>query len=115
MTELKYDPDFPYIVRMIDGEVVSKHTTAGGAKSYLVSTLQGYGEVIDTTPKPKIPEDAEFIYYLDSGGDDQFGHRDTFEGKEIWWTGSGDYILTSEILEYIGDGEVTVLVRKEDS
>lgn len=113
--ELKYDPEFPYVVFNDSSEVpVARFISDVLAADFALNNQ--YRRVIDTTPKPKIPEDAEFIHYLDSGGEDQFGHRGIDpEGNEIWWTGGGHYSATKNLLEYIGDDEVTVLVRKEDS
>lgn len=114
--DIEYDPEFPFIVRLIDGEVISKHTTTSGANSYLEYVMQGYGEVIDTTPKPKIPEGAEFIAWYDpsDNGEERIARRYGHPANKVWRIG-WDTIEESELMSYIGDAEVTVLVRKDET
>lgn len=74
----------------------------------------GY-KVIDTTPAPKIPADAEFIFYkLDEGDDDwtpfyarRYGHT----ANKVWEKDSGVRLEEAALLEEIGDTEVVVLKR----
>ena len=67
------------------------------------------GSVVDTTPKPKIPEDAEFIVWK-TGGETYMAYREGGEwyGSEEWWP---EEALSLELK----DAEVTVLVRKDET
>lgn len=113
MSEIKYDPELPFAVVIED--YPNEYVILGRC-----STLQ-YAEdllrkgtilrkIIDTTPKPKIPEDAEYISWR-SYEMIQFAYR--YENGE--WAYAGDYWTLEGILKEIGDSEVTVLVRKEET
>lgn len=110
--DIKYDPELPYVVLDFGGHVIvrfaDKHIAEFFAKNHV-----NYKTVIDTTPKPKIPEDAEFIFVEDA---DQsvFARREGLVDGEMLWLVPGDFITESELIEdFIGDSEITVLVRKE--
>ncbi|QOC59408.1 hypothetical protein SEA_LIFES_83 [Microbacterium phage Lifes] len=70
----------------------------------------GVGEVIDTTPKPKIPEDAQHITW----GTETLAYSRYVDDLWYGWN-HGHGLSDEELLEMIGDAEVTVLVRKEDA
>ena len=109
--ELKYDPELPYAF-VGNGKVFARFADLNTAKAHRLYVT--VGEVIDTTPKPKIPEGAEFICWSDGSG----------RSVAIWenfnptkpWDFNGVYYSEEKLLEdEIGDAEVTVLVRKEAS
>lgn len=109
MTELKYDPEFPFVVFI--GHVPKARFLQESDASDFSLEFTIAGRVVDTTPKPKIPEDAEFIYYTKSGYD--FYVRQLEDGN--WKTDGGVLYSYAEILDVLEDAEVTVLVRKEES
>lgn len=111
MIELEYYKEVPYVVMWGDF-IAARFSVLDNAERY---AEQSVGRVIDTTPKPKIPEDAEFIFVKDS---DQsvFARREGVIDGEMMWLIPGDYVTEEQLIEdYIGDAEVTVLVRKEAS
>lgn len=111
MTEYAYDPAFPFVVTW--GEFgAARFSLRENADEY---AEQSVGKVIDTTPRPKIPEDAEFIFVADS---DQsvFARREGFIDGEMIWLIPGDYVTETQLIEeFIGDSDVTVLVPKEEA
>ena len=77
---------------------------------------RGHGKFVDTTPKPKIPEDAEFITWTDpSTRDAQVASR-YGNPKNRFWKMRGGLLNEKELLKHwIGDAEVTVLVPRLQS
>jgi hypothetical protein len=113
--DIKYDPELPYAVILIgSGELNSRFKYFNEAKTHLGTAT--WLEIVDTTPKPKIPEDAEFIFVEDAE-QSVFAHREgPVDGKMLWLVPPCDFITESELIEdFIGDSEVTVLVRKEET
>lgn len=108
-TEYAYDPDFPYVV--VWGEYgAARFESSINAASY---ATQSVGNVIDTTPKPKIPEGADFITWVDEAGQ-EIAFRENFNPRKPW-SFYGDYYSSEALIELIGDAEVTVLVPRETS
>lgn len=67
MTDYEYDPDLPYVVEGVrDGDMYARFRDKGFAEEY-VEDFAGL-RFIDTTPKPRVPKDAEWITWLDSTG-----------------------------------------------
>ena len=64
MTDFAYYKDLPYAV-VAHGVVQARFRTWRDAEGFLDS-LHISGFVIDTTPKPRVPEDAKFITWRDS-------------------------------------------------
>lgn len=114
MTDLNYDPDFPYVTRStFTGYTSARFNKREAAEGWI--GVDGTLEIIDTTPKPKIPEDAEFIF-IDDADQSVFARREGIVDGEMIWLIPGDFITEAELIEdFIGDAEVTVLVRKEES
>lgn len=67
MPELKYDPELPFAFISTANREVARFADREIAARF--GNEIAVGSVVDTTPKPKIPEDAEFIYYAKSGYD----------------------------------------------
>lgn len=115
MTELTYDPEFPYVVLFGDW-VGAKFPAEGmGKVNAMDYAVEGRGLFIDTTPKPKIPADANYIFVEDN---DQsvFAYRIVFpDGSNGWMTVGGGSMNDEELLEYIGDEPVIVMIEKEDA
>lgn len=114
MSELKYDPELPFALTTIGGAIIGRAVNEFVANQ-LHKAMDRYGQVIDTTPKPKIPEDAEFVQWDAS---DQSFYAMRYGKTDEWWvTYSGasedSFYYLSDLLILIGDAEVTVLVRKE--
>lgn len=109
MTELKHDPELPFVaVGVSTREVFARFSNLEGAVSF--SDDGPYVvEVIDTTPKRKIPEDAQHITW----GQGRVAYS-RYEGQWVGWN-HGYAISEEELLTWIGEDEVTVLVRKEES
>lgn len=84
MTDYEYDPKLPYVVETIDGGLLARFSiravAAEIAKEY-------WGSVIDTTPKPRVPEDAQFITWVHRNG-------------ERWYAESGKYGWVADSVLY---------------
>lgn len=105
MTEYAYDPASPYVVAGREsGILFSRFRHEEDAQEY-ADTL-GF-IMIDTTPKPKIPVDAQHITW---------GRKNAAYSRidDRWygWTDTG--LSEGAMLELIGDAEVIVLVPKEN-
>lgn len=107
MSKLKYDPELPYTVVSL-GEVRARARYEDEAELFASLYLEGY--VIDTTPKPKIPKDAQHITW----GKSKVAYSRYYDGLWYGWN-HGRGLSDQEILKWIGDAEVTVLVRKEET
>lgn len=112
MNDLKYDPELPFAVGHDHSEDVTARFSNRDDAIYLAREYKGMW-VIDTTPKPKIPEDAEFIMWW-APETQRFAWRVPLGWK--YWEVSASLLGDQETLESeIGDAEVTVLVRREDA
>jgi hypothetical protein len=107
VTEYEYDEKFPYVV--VWGEYgAARFSVSDNAKSYAKETA---GKVIDTTPKPKIPEDAQYILWYD----DHYPYVAVQSVSGGHWYHLEDVWTLEQLLsDCVGDAEVTVLVPKED-
>lgn len=113
MSEFTYDPEFPWVVTNIQGSIISRAVNEFVANQ-LHKAMDFYGQVLDTTPKPKIPEDAEFVYVELKDG--PYYVRKRADGSWVDQT-SSRFTSTDHLTRFLkgeGDAEVTVLVRKED-
>lgn len=108
-----HDPEFPYVIKDYSGHVFAKfHKREKGLAKWFAENHPHYKEVIDTTPRPKIPEDARFIYWTDNNV--EYYARKTVEG--IWIDDlSEEYPNVSSLIAKVGDSDVTVLVPKEEA
>jgi hypothetical protein len=113
MAAYEYDPELPFAV-VEDGQVMARFRNRADA-DYWVQDVTGDGEVIDTAPKPKIPEDAQYITWQDFEDGTTFAYRERDGWIARHLNNEFDAFYPGEdILESIGDAEVTVLVAKED-
>ena len=62
---LEHDPAFPYVVLFWDYVAAKFPSGLSGKNNAKDFAERGHGKFVDTTPKPKIPEDAEFITWTD--------------------------------------------------
>lgn len=118
MTELKYDPELPFVVRIkFSEELLGRFSDLQDADQSADTVYGGYDtEVIDTTPKPNIPEDAEFLTWI--GRKDYYSRYAQNGPSGGWWVsseGDTEYLTMDQLIRLIGEAEVTVLVRKEES
>lgn len=115
--ELKYDPELPFVaVGMSTREVFARFSNLEGAVAF--SDDGPYVvEVIDTTPKPKIPEGAEYITWSDpyDNGEERIAMRYGHPANKVWRVGVDTLDELDLLNDWIGDAEVNVLVRKEES
>lgn len=119
MSELKYDPELPFVVRIkFSEEILGRFQDLDDATQSLETIWASYGaEVIDTTPKPKIPEGAEYITWSDpyDNGEERIAMRYGHPANKVWRVGVDTLDELDLLNDWIGDAEVTVLVRKEES
>lgn len=113
--DIKYDPELPYAVILIgSGELNARFKYLNEAETHRGTAT--WLEIVDTTPKPKIPEDAEFIYYISWSNSGAYARRVGHAANNVWETSNPiSRIDEEDLLKTIGDTEVTVLVRKEES
>lgn len=108
MTTLTHDPEFPYVFRFSSGDKpTAKFRNLVDAQIYAENYT--YGSVVDTTPKPKIPGGAKYITWIYPSGLCGIAHS-----TEGYWVLQDVEVGYEELLEEIGDSEVTVLVPKEE-
>ena len=60
MTGYEYNEDFPFVAVNDFGFAVARFAHKQHIKAYLPNCV-----VVDTTPKPRVPEDAKYITWLD--------------------------------------------------
>lgn len=77
MTDYEYDENLPYVVETGGGNVVARFHDLEEAGRYAVPPRR----IVDTTPKPRVPDDAEFITWLDTGHSRWFAERTAFGWK----------------------------------
>ena len=66
MTDYEYDEKLPYVVvGAVTGRVSARFWSGVDAEVYAYG--HAYLEVIDTTPKPRVPKDARIITWMSAG------------------------------------------------
>ena len=64
MTDYEYDENLPYVVvGAVTGRLSARFRSGVDAEVY--ARGHAYLKLIDTTPKPRVPEDAKYITWLD--------------------------------------------------
>ena len=111
MTDYPYDPDLPFAVVIPGSETVyARFRLRGSAEDYAEDTEGStWANVIDTTPKPRIPDDAEFVCWQTSAG---MYYAQRVEAE--WQTDTGGWYTLDELLNEAGDAEIIVLDRRKD-
>ena len=115
-----YDPELPYaVVRTGLGVtgvdrpgVIARFRTRRDARDMEGNFQPGYVELVDTTPKPKIPEDAQYVIWRDENGVRWYAEKSDTGSRLV---DDGMVCSPEEFEEVIGDAEVTVLVPREDA
>lgn len=112
MTDLTYDPELPFVVLIREDHgqlaILARFKEFSYADQFVKAGTR-LREIVDTTPKPKIPEDAQHITW----GQGRVAYS-RYEGQWVGWT-HGYAISEEELLTWIGEDEVIVLVRKGES
>ena len=65
MNNYEYDPDLPYVLE-VSGFMLARTKQPQHAR-YLASAYVKSAKVIDTTPKPRVPDDAEHVVWIYAG------------------------------------------------
>lgn len=109
MTDLKHDSELPFAFLDTTGsEIYARFKHRSDAEVFRERC--NFGRVVDTTPKPKIPEDSQHITW----GKKQIAYSRYCDGLWYGWE-HGRGISEAELLTWIGDDEVVVLVPKGES
>lgn len=66
MTDYEYDKDLPYVVVTVGNEMAARFRLRDDAEHY-TGAADDFLRVIDTTPKPRVPDDARYITWLALG------------------------------------------------
>lgn len=115
MPEYPHDPEFPYLVLSVGGNQVGKFRSKFLAEEYRrVSKTEKMWDIVDTTPKPRIPVDAQYLA-IKAGKMFAIAIR-----KELGWRVIGDgqpiWFPDESFAALFKDDEITVLdPRKEES
>lgn len=107
MTDYPYDEKFPYVVTW-GNFGAARFSREDNADSYAKETM---GKVIDTTPAPKIPADAEFIHWETPSNAQYYAKRLGHPNNKVWLQDSGRNYDEDDLIEAIGEAEVVVLKR----
>jgi hypothetical protein len=115
MTQLTHDPEVPFVFRHSTGDApLAKFRRKVDADAFAEN--YGYGHVTDTTPKPPIPDNAEFVYWVNDAGQERyrtrFARRYGHPGNNVWQTDAGANITQEQLLINI-DGSTIHVLREE--
>lgn len=102
---------WPYVV-ILEGQEAARFPNgeAGKADAEHYSEITE-GCVVDTTPAPRIPDDAKFIHWLDEGGAPYYARRDD---NRLWETDLGSFITQEDLLgdDWAKNAEIIVLDKR---
>ena len=112
MTEYEYDPDLPYVVTYRD-VLQGRFATFDLAHRFVRSDdrLPGY-RISDTTPKPRVPEDAQFITWMGDGYR-LFAWPSDLEGR--WFDDTGSVNVALEDLPGVTPDTVFTVLDERKS
>lgn len=82
MTDYEYDPQLPYVVT-IDGVIQARFRSYSRAGEHAADLGHFRARVIDTTPKPRVPDDANYIVWWDVNACPRFACR-VMPGSQHW-------------------------------
>ena len=107
-TPYEYDPDLPYVVAYPDGTVACRTDTLVHAEVFRDRIAARH--VIDTTPKPRVPEDAEWILWVTPGDRYRVAQRNVG-----WWATrpSGVSVPLEDLPDVTADTVFTVLDERK--
>lgn len=92
MTDIPHDPDLPFAVTSSSRGIIARFAYEADAKEYREELGLYYWIIVDTTPKPLIPVDAQYLTW-------KHGGNTTFAAKteERNWTAIGLVPLANPI------------------
>lgn len=105
-----YDPDLPYVVVRDGIDLVAKFAEQDAADHF--ASQRFHHKVIDTTPAPRVPEDARFITWkvaYGSGSDRAYAERD----GDQWFSDEGDRLRLEHLPGVTPDTVFTVLEERK--
>lgn len=106
---LTHDPEMPWVFRHSSGDKALARFRRE-ADANLFASQYAYGSVVNTTPPPRIPEHARYITWTDSSFRTMIACLASDDSKKTWRvTGETGTCKLSDLLNYIGDAEITVL------
>lgn len=108
MTDYEYDEDLPFVV-VAHGVAQARFRTAGDAWGFL-GGLHISGSVIDTTPKPRVPDDAKFITWLPNGSSRWYAERRNGD----WSVDGATYDTLEDLPGVTPDTVFTVLDARDE-
>lgn len=116
-SQIAHDPELPFaVVGQNSGRLYARFLHRREADLFVDSARQVRNvEVIDTTPKPRIPVDAKYLVFFDREGRPEFAYQ---EGEALGvnlWKYSGVRYAEDGLLPIIGDREITVLDPRPSS
>lgn len=100
MPEYAHDPELPFVLVYSTGDKPLARFRMEGDANAFASHFMSESLVIDTTPKPLIPEDAMFIYWRDSDDQPYFARR---TGDTYWETDEGVTLTTLALKKWVAD------------
>ncbi|MGO2188220.1 MAG: hypothetical protein ACTH4Y_08240 [Microbacterium gubbeenense] len=111
MSDYEYDPKLPYVVEdALRGGLIARFASPRYADDY--AGERASARVIDTTPKPRVPEDAKYIAWLDPYENRYFAYR----ADDGWDDGVGSLYDSLEDLPGVTPDTVfTVLEERKSS
>lgn len=110
--DIDYDPELPFAY-LDNGNIQLYARFKHRSDAEVFRDRCNFGNIVDTTPKPKIPDGAEFITWLMNGANEVAIYVNFNPLKP--WEWAGMYYSEENLLVEIGDAEVTVLVRKDET
>ena len=101
---------WPYVVMWGNYEAARFPADEWGKENAKTYAKESVGSVIDTTPVPRIPEDAKFIHWVDEGGAPYYARRD----GDLWETDLGSFITQEDLLgdDWAKNAEIIVLDKR---
>lgn len=111
--EIKHDPEFPFLVTSCKGgPAIARFCSIWHARNYLHVNGTPFWEITDTTPKPRIPEDAAYITWRDPETRGVlYARRISFEQ---WVTAYQVILSEDELIDYIEGAEIFALDKRSN-
>ena len=111
MTDYEYDENLPYVVvGAVTGRLSARFRSGVDAEVY--ARGHAYLKLIDTTPKPRVPEDAQFITWMGDGYR-LFAWPSDLEGR--WFDDTGSVNVALEALPGVTPDTVFTVLDERKS
>ncbi|MGO2600912.1 MAG: hypothetical protein ACTH7X_08995 [Brevibacterium aurantiacum] len=109
MTDYEYDPKLPYVlVNTLTGDMMGRATSRLIAKNFSAGLAI---KIIDTTPKPRVPEDAKYITWVHRNGERWYAES----GKYGWVADSALYDSNPDALPGVTPDTVFTVLEERKS